>query len=71
MWFRGSGGVLDLESPGAASVPDLRTVHGRVRSMAGKPNAIADEGAACRLSRRCCIQVNLKYERQRKQEEDL
>ena len=25
-------------------------VHGRVRSVAAKPNAIADEGVACRLS---------------------
>ena len=40
MWFGGSGGVLHFESPGAAPLPDLRPVHGRVRSEAGKPNDI-------------------------------
>jgi hypothetical protein len=71
MWFSGSGGVLHLESPGAASVPNLRPVQGRVRNVDGKPDAIVDEGAACRLSRRRCTQVTLTYERQRKRKEDL
>jgi hypothetical protein len=57
MWFSGSGGVLHLESPGSASVSDLRPVHGRVRSVAGKPNAIADDGAACCLRRRHLVDV--------------
>ena len=30
MWFCGSGGMLHLESPGAASVLDLRQAHDRV-----------------------------------------
>jgi hypothetical protein len=42
MWFSGSGGVLHLESPGATPLPDLRPVHGRVRSEAGKPNDIVE-----------------------------
>jgi hypothetical protein len=57
MWFSGSGGVLHLESPGAASVPGLRPVYGRVRSVAGKPDAIADGGAADRLRRRHFVDV--------------
>ena len=57
MWFSGSGDVLHLESPGAASVSGLRPVHGRVRSVAGKPNAIADGGAADRLRRRHFVDV--------------
>lgn len=56
------GGVLHLENPGAASVPTLRPVQGRVRNLEGNPNAIANEGAACRLSRYRYTQVNLKYE---------
>jgi len=52
MWFSGSGGVLHLESPGSASLSNLRPVPGRVRSVAGKPNAIVDDGAACCLRRR-------------------
>jgi hypothetical protein len=57
MWFSESGGVLHLESPGSASVPDLRPVHGRVRSVAGKPNAITDGAAACWLRRRHLVDV--------------
>jgi len=52
MWFSESRGVLHLKSPGSASMPDLRPVHGRVRSVAGKPNGIADGVAACCMRRR-------------------
>jgi hypothetical protein len=57
MWFSESGGVLHLESPGSAFVSNLRPVHGRVRSVAGKPNAIADDGAACCLRRRHLVDL--------------
>jgi len=71
MWFGESRGVPHLESPWAASVPDLRPIQGRVRNVVGNSDESADEGAACRLNRRHCTQVNLTYERQRKQKEDL
>jgi hypothetical protein len=48
MRLKGSGGVLHLESPGAASVPNVRPVQGWVR-RGGTHVAIADEGAVCRL----------------------
>ena len=63
--------MLHLESPGAASVPNVRPVQGRVRNVDGNPDAIVDEGAACRLNRRRCTQVNLRYERKRKKKENL
>jgi hypothetical protein len=65
MQLSGSGGLLHLENPGAASVPDLCPVQGRVRNVEGQPGTIVDEGAACRLTR-----VNLEYT-SRKQKEDL
>ena len=71
MWFSESGDVLHLESPGTASVPVLRPIQGRVRNVDGNPDAIVDEGAACRLSRRRCTHMSLKYERQRKKKEHL
>src|SRR5512145_2171681 len=52
MWFRRSRGLLHLESPGAASVYDLRSVQGRVRNVDGNPDAMPDERAGCRLKRR-------------------
>lgn len=54
--------MLHLQSPRAAYVPDLRPVHGRVRSEAGKPTAIADEGGS--IDQRRCTHVSLTYERQ-------
>ena len=57
--------MLHLENVGAAPMPILRPVQGRVGNMEGNPNAIADEGAVCRLSRYRYTQVNLKYKRQR------
>ena len=37
------GEWLHLESPGAASVPELRPVQGRVWNVEGNPDTIADE----------------------------
>lgn len=39
-----------LTKPWAAPMPDLHPIDGRVRSTEGRPDAIADEGAACGLS---------------------
>jgi len=49
--------VLHLESPGSASLSDLRPVPGRMRSVAGKSNAIVDDGAACCLRWRHLVDV--------------
>src|SRR6185295_4352872 len=51
MRLKGSGGVLHLESPGAASVPNVRPVQDWVR-RGGTHAAIVDDGTACRLRRR-------------------
>ena len=65
-----SGGVLLLESPGAASVSELRPVQGRVWNVEGNPDTITDEGAACRLAGTAAPRMNLTFKRQRKQKED-
>ena len=63
--------MLHLVNPGATSMPDLHPVHGRVRSIEGNPDAIADVGTACRLSRHRCTHVSLNYARHRTQKEDV
>jgi hypothetical protein len=48
------GGVLDVQSTGAASVPDVRSVQGRVR-RGGKHDAIVEEKPRASLCRHVSV----------------
>jgi len=63
MRFRGSGGVLHLESPGTASLPNVCPVQGWVR-RGGTHVAIANARAVCRLMgllERVCLLTGQEY----------